>query len=142
VYRFEWPTPVMDGRLRACHGLEIPFVFSSVDHESVFIPPVTPAMEELSRAMHAAWAAFARHGDPNHAGVPEWPAYEASGRPTMMFDEQSAVEIDPYGEELALVLSVDARVGARPLGSAVAVVKASGCSFGSRLPSPQPRARR
>jgi para-nitrobenzyl esterase len=102
VYLFCWPTPVMGGRLGACHGLEIAFVFNTVDRESVLIPPVTPVMERLSEEMHAAWAAFARSGDPNHAGLPPWPTYDASGRQTMVFAEHSSVETDPYGEELAL----------------------------------------
>ena len=59
-------------------------------------------MEKLSSAIHAAWAAFARTGNPNHGGLPSWPAYEAAGRPTMIFDEEPAVEGDPYGQELAL----------------------------------------
>jgi para-nitrobenzyl esterase len=102
VYIFAWPTPVMGGRLGACHGLEIPFVFNSVDHESVLVPPMTPAMEELSLSMQTAWAAFARTGDPNHDGMPEWPKYETPGRPTMVFDEENSLEMNPYGEELAL----------------------------------------
>jgi para-nitrobenzyl esterase len=102
VYIFAWPTPVMGGRLGACHGLEIPFVFNSVDHESVLVPSMTPAMEGLSLSMHAAWAAFARTGDPNHDGLPEWPKYETPARPTMVFDEENSLEMNPYGEELAL----------------------------------------
>jgi para-nitrobenzyl esterase len=101
VYIFAWPTPVMGGRLGACHGLEIPFVFNSVDHESVLVPSMTPAMEGLSLSMHAAWAAFARTGDPNHDGLPEWPKYETPARPTMVFDEENSLEMNPYGEELA-----------------------------------------
>jgi para-nitrobenzyl esterase len=102
MYLFTWPTPAMGGQLGACHGLEIPFVFNLVDQGSVFITSSTPAMSELSLAMHDAWAAFARTGDPNHPGIPEWPRYEPSGRPTMIFDEQRSVEFDPYGAELAL----------------------------------------
>jgi len=28
--------------------------------------------------MSAAWAAFARTGNPNHADLPTWPAFDAS----------------------------------------------------------------
>jgi para-nitrobenzyl esterase len=102
VYLFAWATPMMGGRMGACHGLEIPFVFNLVDRESMLIPPRTPEMEKLSLAMHAAWAEFARTGDPNHAGLPEWLTYQVPDRPTMVFDEECAVVNDPQGEELAL----------------------------------------
>ena len=31
VYLFAWETPVLGGRLRSCHTLEIPFVFGNVE---------------------------------------------------------------------------------------------------------------
>jgi para-nitrobenzyl esterase len=102
LYLFCWATPAMGGILGACHGLEVPFVFNLTDRSSVFLESSSSAIEELSLAMHDAWAAFARTGDPNHPGLPEWPVYEAPGRATMIFDEQLAVEFDPQGAELAL----------------------------------------
>jgi para-nitrobenzyl esterase len=102
LYLFRWSTPAMGGVLGACHGLEIPFVWNATDRSSLFLQSSSPAIEELSLAMHDAWAAFARTGDPNHPGLPKWPVYEPSGRATMIFDEQRVVELDPQGAELAL----------------------------------------
>jgi para-nitrobenzyl esterase len=102
MYLFTWATPAFGGALGACHGLEVPFVFNSTDQSSILLPSSTPAVEELSLAMHAAWATFARTGDPNHPGIPEWPRYEVPGRATMIFDEQRTVELDPFAAELAL----------------------------------------
>jgi para-nitrobenzyl esterase len=102
MYLFAWATPAMGGVLGACHGLEIPFVWNLTDQSSIFMPSSTPAAEELSLAMHDAWAAFAHTGDPNHPGLPAWPQYEPSGRPTMIFDRERTVEFDPGGSELAL----------------------------------------
>ena len=31
MYEFTWPSPAFDGRLGACHALEIPFVFDTLD---------------------------------------------------------------------------------------------------------------
>ena len=31
MYEFAWPSPAFDGRLGACHALEIPFVFDTLD---------------------------------------------------------------------------------------------------------------
>jgi para-nitrobenzyl esterase len=49
--------------------------------------------------MSRAWATFARTGDPNHAGMAQWPAYEVPARSTMCFDTTSTVVDDPAGDE-------------------------------------------
>jgi para-nitrobenzyl esterase len=35
--------------------------------------------------MMDAWVAFARSGDPAHAGIPDWPAYDVPRRATLEF---------------------------------------------------------
>ena len=57
------------------------------------------AVEGLSANMMEAWLAFARTGDPSHEGIGSWPAYDAESRPTMIFDAESRLEMDPFGEE-------------------------------------------
>ena len=97
VYLFAFETPVLGGRLKSPHTLEIPYVFDTTD-----ISPLTgdsPARGALAKAMSQAWIAFARSGDPNHAGLPTWPRYSVAERPTMIFDARCRVEIDPYGAE-------------------------------------------
>jgi para-nitrobenzyl esterase len=49
--------------------------------------------------MSEAWIAFARSGDPNHDGLPEWPAYDLDRRSTMIFDNQCRTEDDPYRQK-------------------------------------------
>jgi para-nitrobenzyl esterase len=96
VYTLTWETPVLNGRLGAPHTLEIPFVFDTVDSS-----PLTGSGEDrypLAARMRDAWVAFARSGDPNHAGLPPWPRYDAA-RPTMVFDRTCRVDADPFGEE-------------------------------------------
>jgi para-nitrobenzyl esterase len=46
----------------------------------------------------SAWVSFAKTGDPNHPKIPNWPAYDAAGRTTMLFDNEIRVENDPRGE--------------------------------------------
>jgi para-nitrobenzyl esterase len=39
----------------------------------------------------AAWLAFARDGDPGHAGLPDWPAFPRDARQTMLFGRECAL---------------------------------------------------
>jgi para-nitrobenzyl esterase len=90
MYRFNWAA----GPLRSGHGFEIAFVFDNV-HEPVMHASASRA--ELADRMSEAWIAFARDGDPNHAGLPEWPAYSLEERSTMLFDRETCgVETDPF----------------------------------------------
>ena len=91
VYLFAWETPVLGGRLRACHTLEIPFVFNTV--EAAAITGSDPSRLPLGKTMAGAWIAFAKTGNPG------WPAYDTTERPTMVFDLESRVENDPFGAE-------------------------------------------
>ncbi len=97
VYLFAWETPVLDGRLRSCHTLEIPFVFDNL--ESAELTGTDPARLALGERMARAWIAFARSGKPGHAGLPDWPAYSTTTRPTMIFDIECRLENDPYATE-------------------------------------------
>jgi para-nitrobenzyl esterase len=97
VYLFTWATPVVEGRLGACHALEIPFVFDNLDKT-----PLTgdaPTRGVLADAMSRAWIEFAYKDNPNHGAIPYWPAYDTATRPTMIFDLQCRVENDPLGAE-------------------------------------------
>jgi para-nitrobenzyl esterase len=97
MYLFTWKSPALDGRLRAPHTVEIPFVFDNTDVPAVMTksPTAKPLAEKTSRA----WIAFARTGNPNHSGLPQWPAYSAAQRATMVFDTTCAVVNDPNSTE-------------------------------------------
>ena len=55
----------------------------------------SPEAFALAEKMSGAWMAFARTGDPNTAGLPQWPAYSAESRPTMLLNNESRVVSDP-----------------------------------------------
>jgi para-nitrobenzyl esterase len=44
--------------------------------------------------MSGAWIAFAQTGNPNHAGIPNWPAFDPAQVPTMCFDRECEVKYD------------------------------------------------
>ena len=91
VYEFQWRTPQWEGRLGATHGLEVAFVFDTVDDpagEPLIGKSPPPA---LADEMHRTWVAFVRTGEPG------WPAY-AADRLVMTFAEPCVVVVDPRGE--------------------------------------------
>jgi len=95
MYRFDWKSRAKE-YLNACHAIELPFVFKFFDPDDGLVGPNPPM--GLSDAMQDAWISFARTGDPNHKGLPEWPAYEPARRATMIFDTKSKVVEDPDPE--------------------------------------------
>jgi para-nitrobenzyl esterase len=92
----------LNNRPGTFHAAEISFVFDNAelcDHYSAG----DPAAFTLSRQMGAAWASFARTGNPNHSGLPHWPAYTADTRATMYFDAPCEVRNDPEGKGLKII---------------------------------------
>ncbi|MGE6331540.1 carboxylesterase/lipase family protein [Stenotrophomonas sp. NPDC077659] len=101
AYQLDWPSPVEDGRLRAFHTLDIPLVFDNAG-----LPTARTGGGEDARALAAAMSgaliAFARHGNPNHAGLADWAPYTLPQRRTMLFDVHSRGADDPRGGEREL----------------------------------------
>jgi para-nitrobenzyl esterase len=85
VYQFEWHSPVNDGSLGACHGMELPFMFNNI----AMARPMTGGGEEayaLADKISSAWISFIKTGDPNCEGLPEWAPYNPEDGATMIFD--------------------------------------------------------
>ncbi|MGH7949271.1 MAG: carboxylesterase/lipase family protein [Candidatus Binataceae bacterium] len=97
VYLFTWKTPVLGGRLKSPHALEIPFVFDTLATSA--LTGDLPTRFALAGKMSRTWIAFARSGSPNNDAIPNWPAYGVERRPTMIFDDSCRVENDPFREE-------------------------------------------
>jgi len=97
-YMFSWPSPGLDGILGACHSLEIPFVFGTLNSPTLEAF-VKGAPTELSEKMMDAWINFAKTGNPNHVNIPDWPAYDSETRATMVFDNECNVEKALFDKE-------------------------------------------
>ena len=98
MYLLTWESDYLGYLFKACHALEIPFVFDNAD--SMPLTGDRPDKHELAAAMSEAWIAFARSGDPSHPGIPKWAPYTADNRATMLFDVPCRLEIDPARQEL------------------------------------------
>jgi len=105
LYAFTWRSPVRQGKLRSMHCMELPFVFDHPDAISFMTGSGTDRYA-LAAAMSDAWVAFARSGNPNHAGIPSWTPYEPTAWPTMVFGPQVALINDPHGEERRAIEAV------------------------------------
>jgi para-nitrobenzyl esterase len=98
LYYFTWETPVQGGRLKSPHTMEIPFAFDNVKISARMTGGGADAMA-LADKVSNAWIAFARSGNPNTPKLPNWPAFNAKDRATMVIDNVSRVVNDPLREQ-------------------------------------------
>ena len=100
MYLFTYDSPARRGSLGACHALELPFMFGTLDAPTQDkFAGTGPVVEKLSANMMDAWIRFTRSGDPSHAGIGAWQTYDASQRATMIFGRDSALAFAPFEEE-------------------------------------------
>ncbi len=93
TYMFSWESPVLEGIGMAWHCAEIPHVFANAELVNTATGGGPDAIA-MSERVSDAWIAFARTGNPNHEGLPEWPAYTVEGGATMIFDNVSEVRFN------------------------------------------------
>lgn len=110
LYDFRWCSRADPDR-GAFHAIDLPFVFDSfhVDGWREFIG-ADQAAETLGRGMRAAWAAFARSGDPSTAELGPWPRCELDQRMTMVLDNSATPVADPLWKERSMWRPNDAGV--------------------------------
>lgn len=90
MYLFTWQSPVFDGKYKALHCMELPFMFDNIALANKMTGG-SQAAHDLAAKMSQSWINFAKTGNPNHADLPEWPAYNSSNTATMHFDTTSEV---------------------------------------------------
>ncbi len=81
----------------AFHTIEIPFVFGNLDTKDISesFTGMGEVAEKLSKTIMDTWVTFAKSGNPNHEGLPEWPTYDTQRRATMMFGPEVKIELAP-----------------------------------------------
>ncbi|MFE4392817.1 MULTISPECIES: carboxylesterase/lipase family protein [Streptomycetaceae] len=96
LFELALPAPALGGVLGACHGLDVPLAFGSLDsptaRQSLGDPP-PPEAVRVSAELRRAWVRFATTGDPG------WPAFDPDQQLTRVLDTRS--ETVRYPEQAA-----------------------------------------
>jgi len=82
MYLFTWQSPVFDGKYKSLHCMELPFVFDNIERAKNMTGGGQEA-HKLADKVSQAWINFAKTGNPNHNGLPNWPAYNSTNTATM-----------------------------------------------------------
>ena len=94
AYQFDWAPPA--SRFKACHCIELPFVFGNLDAwpgAGMLDGGDRHEMEGLSARVRRAWIDFVRDGS---AGE-DWPGYRQDERWTMRLGRITEPALDPAG---------------------------------------------
>jgi para-nitrobenzyl esterase len=92
-YRFSYVAESMRKQWQgAPHASEVPYVFDTVSAR--YGKDLAPADEAVARTINAYWVAFAKTGDPNGEGRPNWPAYNP-GRDLLADFTEEGVVVQP-----------------------------------------------
>lgn len=111
-FYFAHHTTVRGGKLHAPHTSEIPYCFDSLAHAAPIVGPVTPEKQALADKISTYWANFAKTGNPNGKGLPEWRPYNLQTRPTLVItaEDKPTMVDDPMGPTRRAVAEYKAKV--------------------------------
>jgi para-nitrobenzyl esterase len=94
-YYYDYHEPTADG---AGHGSDVAYAFQTLSSGPQGEPK--PEDLELSDMISSYWANFAKTGDPNGPGLPEWPAFTENDQKVMVFDADPSARPVPNLDKL------------------------------------------
>jgi para-nitrobenzyl esterase len=92
VYRFDRVVPGKGAaELGAFHSLEVPYVFGSLSDREWQWLPSTPDDAALSNLLQTYWTNFAKSGNPNAPGLPNWPVWGVDKEEFLVINKDASV---------------------------------------------------
>ena len=103
MYLFSYvPTPMRERmQYGAGHGSEVPYVFKNL-HARWGAPEATPEDQKVAQMLNTYWANFAKTGDPNGEGLPQWFAFQTKTNEIMEFQREGAAVGKPDPRKVRL----------------------------------------
>ena len=96
LYRFtRKPDTAAARSLGAFHGVDLAYVFGNMRETDGY----SAADRDLSNLMMSFWIHFAKTGNPNGPGLPEWPAWNSTTSESLCFGNAVSVERNLYQVE-------------------------------------------
>jgi len=102
MYLFTWESPILDGAFRSSHCMELPFVFDNI-YNSRTMTGKDKSTYELADKMSSAWLNFAKTGNPNASGLPEWKPFDTQKGATMIFNNKCEIKYNHDKELLNII---------------------------------------
>jgi para-nitrobenzyl esterase len=92
VYRFDRSVPGKgEATLGAFHSLEVPYIFGSLGDPEWRWLPSTRDDASLSALLQTYWTNFAKTGNPNASGLPNWPAWNEEQKEFLVVNQDASV---------------------------------------------------
>ena len=103
-YIFAYDFPYDEGH-PAWHCSDLPFVFHNTNRVPICGRP--GVSDRLEEQMANAWVSFARYGNPNHPGIPQWDPATPGNMPVMIFDENCKIKVNADFELMEALLNTE-----------------------------------
>ena len=125
LYLFSYVSPSMRERMQfgAGHASEIPYVFDNLSGlNSAAVPPTD---HEVAKMMNTYWANFAKTGNPNGSGLPEWPVFDPENNEVFEFRADGSAGAVPDFRQVRLDVMEKKAAAAKNAAAAQEIIELS-----------------